>query len=478
MGKLPLKSDTALLDAKNKRIPLGPDSAGKAHVPYVNNDAQATPVGSFHYYPSGRLALFENRMHGGKYYWLYGDNARSTVLCQFDPYGQGTACYPNGKLRLTSTKAGGTLVDEHGSVLKSWTEERPLKGDGVSFALNESASFAYASRYDITLLVTLGGQEHRYELGEQLVHANANYQSKKLGTHALGPERGKAIVDVGGLAHKSDKAPAVALSKKTRITEADLTIAALHPIVRDADEMRVRVQGMLTNPWIEAALMPSRSFGSTGDPRTFATSMDDARWSAFLGQTPPSDYAPLALSAVLKNASGRYRLGAGAKTARVRLAVLEARGFDDFIASTPPAQLSVVCCLASWLPQSTRAESWLEVLNGELRAERDAQPFKLYKYDMSASRALRERYNINTLPMYLFYYQGKLAHASNVLNGFGSGKEDMRAQAADTLVRAQAGQFLPADFKFGKTDNALMSDMSATLGGLRAASTHALSQTQ
>jgi hypothetical protein len=243
--------------------------------------------------------------------------------------------------------------------------------------------------------------------------------------------------------------------------------------------MRVRVQGMLAQPWIESALLPSRSFASTGgDPRTFATSMDDARWSAFVGQKPSADSSALALSAVLRNASGRYRLGAGAKTARVRLPPIEPRGFDDFIASAPADQLAVVCCLASWLPQSTRAEGWLEVLNGELRAEREPPPFKLYKYDMSASRALRERYNIHTLPMYLFYLKGRLAHASNVLNGFGAGKEDMRAQAAETLVRAQAGQFLPADFKFGKTDNALMSDMSATLGGMRAASTPALSQTQ
>lgn len=175
-----LASDTGLLRAKNARTPLGPDSAGKAHVPYVSNDAKATPVGAFHYYSSGRLALFENRMYAGNYYILYSDTERNVVLCQFDPLGQGTACFANGKPRLTSTKAGGTYVDEAGNILSSWTDKKPLKGDGISFALNNAASFSFKNRYDIQLKLSLGGQAYEFELGEQLVHGAANYQQKKV----------------------------------------------------------------------------------------------------------------------------------------------------------------------------------------------------------------------------------------------------------------------------------------------------------
>lgn len=259
----------------------------------------------------------------------------------------------------------------------------------------------------------------------------------KLGTHSLGPERGKAIIDVSSLDRSKGKPTEASLGRRTRVTEADLTIAALHPILRDAEEMKVRVQGMVSTPWIESTVMPSRAFGSTGDPADFQKSMDDPRWASFLGKTPASDYAALPVSAVLKGASGRYRPGAGAKSGRVRLRLLPARSYDDLLApgegGLSQDMLVVVCCLASWLPQSNRAEAWLETLNGELAAERAGSngappPFVLAKFDMSQSRLLRDRYNINTLPMYLMYYNGRLAYASNVLNGFGTGKEDMRAQ--------------------------------------------------
>lgn len=347
----------------------------------------------------------------------------------------------------------------------------------------------------------------------------------QLGTHSLGPERGKAIVDVSALDRAKGKPDGPGLGRRTRVAASDLSIEDLRPIVAGADAMRVRVQGMLAQPWIEAALLPSRKYGESGDPADFTKSMDDPRWAAFLGATPRSDYAQLPVSAVLKGASGRYRLGAGAKSARAKLRLVPARGFDAFVASGADQDtLLVVCCLASWLPQANRAEQWLEALNGELAAERAAAPgvsppFSLAKFDMSASRLLRERYNINTMPMYLMYFRGRLAYASNVLNGFGSAKEDMRAQvrrarclpvsllarpltplvtlrappdplvtlrarpcppacppldpincalrqAAKTTALAQSGQFLPDDFRFGKTDNALMDDMVATLKGL------------
>mmetsp|Transcript_20005 Transcript_20005/g.59079 ORF Transcript_20005/g.59079 Transcript_20005/m.59079 type:complete len:483 (+) Transcript_20005:62-1510(+) len=471
MPKPALKSDTALLNAKNKRIPLGPDSAGKSLVPYVANDSNATQVGAFHYYGSGRMALFENRMYAGNYYWLYADNARNTVLCQFDPLGQGHACFPNGKLRLTSTKRGGTLLDADGSVIKSWTDDKPLKGDAISFAINSIATLTFKDRYSINLKVSLGGQEFAYELGEQLVHGSSNYASKSVGKYNMGPDRGKFIVDVSTIDRDKGKQGAVDISKKTRVTTEDLSITALHSIITDADDMKVRVEGLLAQPWIESSVMPSRNFNSTGNPRDFNKSMDDPQWASFLGKTPASSYTTLPVSRVLQNASGRYRTGTGIKSKRVKLPVIPPRRFDDYVGSEVPQDVvAVVCCLASWLPLCNRTEQWLETLNGELAMDKESAmpPFTLHKFDMSSSRLLRDRYNINTLPMYLMFYGGKLAYASNVLNGYGMGREDMRAQAAATLANAQAGQFLPADFRFGKTDNKLMDNMNDTLKGLAA----------
>ena len=68
-----------------------------------------------------------------------------------------------------------------------------------------------------------------------------------------------------------------------------------------------------------------------------------------------------------------------------------------------------------------------------------------------------------TLPMYLMYLGGRLAYASSTLNGYGTSRDDMVAQARDTLAKAQRGVFLPDGFKFGATDNANTDKFSEVL---------------
>jgi hypothetical protein len=125
---------------------------------------------------------------------------------------------------------------------------------------------------------------------------------------------------------------------------------------------------------------------------------------------------------------------------------------------------------------------------------------------MSESRFLRDRHNINTLPMFLMYYDGKLCYASNTLNGYGTSRDDLLAQArrrpprprktrarlqrptsartglvlpllppasvpptprpsqvAASRMDAQRGAFLPPDFRFGATDNKLTASFTETL---------------
>ena len=59
--------------------------------------------------------------------------------------------------------------------------------------------------------------------------------------------------------------------------------------------------------------------------------------------------------------------------------------------------------------------------------------------------------------------RGKLAYAGSTLNGFGTGKDDLKKQVDKTLADAQRGAFLPDDYKFGATDNNLVSSFGATL---------------
>ena len=93
-------------------------------------------------------------------------------------------------------------------------------------------------------------------------------------------------------------------------------------------------------------------------------------------------------------------------------------------------------------------------------------PFILCKFDMSSSSLLRERYNISTMPMFLMYYNGKLAYASNTLNGYGSTKEDLIEQIQASTADAKRGKFLGSPerpFKFGSTSNKLTESFADTL---------------
>ena len=90
----------------------------------------------------------------------------------------------------------------------------------------------------------------------------------------------------------------------------------------------------------------------------------------------------------------------------------------------------------------------------------EAPPFILVKFDMSQSRFLRDRHNINTLPMYLMYIGGRLAYASSTLNGYGSSIDDLKIQVRKV---ASEKNFLPDDFRFGPTDDHNTGDFGATL---------------
>ena len=157
------------------------------------------------------------------------------------------------------------------------------------------------------------------------------------------------------------------------------------------------------------------------------------------------DGRALPLSSSIKAASGRYRPEHGThyRTPRRRLIELNSKSYDDYLTSVAPKDcLIVVVCGAGWLPQWRRMEPLLETLNGRIDeraiemgdaaaaatttsdaaggggggggmggsmrrsgaayggaggASEQLPRFLLRKFDMSNSRKLRDRYNINTL---------------------------------------------------------------------------------
>jgi len=462
--------------------------------------------GSFAYYPSGRMACAYERMGSGFYFYFYTDKARNkATLMAFDPLGYGYVSFEDGTPRLTSQKAGGTYLPDKSkpSELKRFTASKP-PAEPIEFMVTPQLTFKFKNSREITATFNCQGVAEDYVLGDPPDRTDS-YLLKSVGVVKMGPERGKQILDVDKCRQAAAEAKAarqgggmkeLAGRKKSHLCPEDMVKhPQLSSVVRATDDLQssVRAGDWHVDVFVEKAKLaetlgddlPTLRMGDSlrGDPHSQSLSGMPATQPDTLEvllRNSVFDKHALPLSNVLKSASGRYRPEHGEKlrTQRRRLQELKARDYDTFInTDAPKGTLVVVCCLAGWLPQCRRVEPVLEQLNGEMHEAAKSKPapgggtikgvpapFLLCKFDMSESRFLRDRYNINTMPMYLMYYNGALAYASNTLNGFGTGKDDLVAQARKTLLDAQQGLVLPAGFKFSHTDNNLVASFSSTLG--------------
>ncbi|KAL1524710.1 hypothetical protein AB1Y20_019594 [Prymnesium parvum] len=457
--------------------------------------------GSFAYYPSGRMAAAYERMGGGFYTYFYADDKAGTTLLAIDPRGCGYAAFPNGKPRLTSQKTGGVLVDDKGMIVRSWTQFKPLTGPPIEFELSPHLHLSFQSRQLIRAKLSCHGLSQEYELGDVQKMATESYLTKSVGVVKMGPERGKQILDIdqcrqaaqeNRARRASTSAGEMGPAKKCNITPDFMqkhpplreVVTRTDELQRSVKEGKWDVEVFVSKAKLQATLsddFPSLKFGDSLKGDRYSQKLDNMpalqpdTLEALLKETSV-DGRPLPLSASIKAASGRFRPDHGFhyKTIRKRLKLLKDRSFDHFIQSeVPQGTLAVVCCLAGWLPQCRKAEPALELLNGELHAEavagegtKPVADFLLYKFDMSESRLLRDRYNITTLPMYLMYFNGKLCYASNTFKGVGTTMNDLRAQVRDTREAAQRGIFLPDDFKFGLTSNKFTESFQETLAGI------------
>jgi len=114
----------------------------------------------------------------------------------------------------------------------------------------------------------------------------------------------------------------------------------------------------------------------------------------------------------------------GPKVDFKKLARVRGEDFERYVTENAPANhLVVVACLRKDDLTCRKAEQTLEKLNGYIckaknqsdRVDDRTKRFELVvKFEMSESNFLRRRYNIQTLPMILMYYGGKLVYGGTM----------------------------------------------------------------
>ena len=505
-------------------LEIPPPKLYPSGAPFVKYSADG---GSFSFYPSGRMAGAYERMGGGFYAYFYADDRKGTTLLAIDPSGEGFCAFPNGNPRLTSRKNGGTFNNEDGSNAMLWTTSKPLRtpiefdlsqniritfgsrqaitarltcqGMSEDYQLGEIQKMAT----DSYLSKSIGQIKMGPERGKYILDVD---QCRKAADENRQRREAMIMKDIGG--------------PKVNITEDDMQKHTdLRPIVGSTSELQrsiaegswdvdcfiskgdyAKLSASIPSVGMDASMLKGDPFSRTLD--SLAATKPDVLAKLLKPSDTGVDVLPL--SKAISGASGRFRADHGFHymTPRQRLKELKGKQFAaiaEQLAELPKNTMVVVCCLAGWQPQSRRVEPLLEQLNGSLLANgkpalthaqtvatdkaasaasaaANAPPpppppaapgappeFIMRKFDMSHSRALQEKYNINSVPMYLMYYGGQLAFAGNTVNGFGTSPADLRAQVRETTARAQRGVFLPADFKFGKTSDSLSDNFGATL---------------
>jgi len=124
---------------------------------------------------------------------------------------------------------------------------------------------------------------------------------------------------------------------------------------------------------------------------------------------------------VLVAASGRYSREAKVKGPDAnfkKLRLVTSATFDKTVnEEAAPDQLVVVACLRKDDLACRKAEQLLEKVNGLLsikHAKEGVSPHLLTKFEMSESNFLKRRYNIQTLPMYLMFYNRALVYGGTL----------------------------------------------------------------
>jgi len=197
------------------------------------------------------------------------------------------------------------------------------------------------------------------------------------------------------------------------------------------------------------------------------------------GEGRPSlgaDYLPI--PPVMKRASGAYRHRDGGPTKRISLKCINPPNvvykmdknfikrphlvhFDNgkrkeqFFAFVKDVQykdrLISVCCLQQDSQRCRQTRCMCEDANGHI--QRDKQLKKdhiMVEYNMTDSRFLMNHFRIRSVPMFLFYYNGRLVDALTTLNNGAAptSLRDFLVQIETSLSDARSNRFKPDDFQF------------------------------
>jgi hypothetical protein len=152
------------------------------------------------FYPSGRLALSIVLVSPGMHLIsAFSDDVVPIQIASFDPFGNGSCNFPNGKIRLILSPFGGLELDADGSKRKKWQWWDPAEHvhappfQSLVFTLNSQISVRIHNQDKINIDFLAENQICKFKVGSRIkiikpeaimpavskVDINENYLIKK-----------------------------------------------------------------------------------------------------------------------------------------------------------------------------------------------------------------------------------------------------------------------------------------------------------
>jgi len=407
-----------------------------------------------------------NEQPDGFYVTAFDDTHAHPAILSFNPFGVGSVSYPNNQPRLVVDMKGATLYREDGTIERAglWETPRWYKDDPDApsivkpayLRLNERLALDFHDRVNNELVFFCDG-EYKYWCGQRLKRKDGTYLDNHNGKYVYGEMAGLYKVDMPATIYERSEAIAAAAGQKFSISD---TLPGLKDIADSCTKQAHYVETTETMK-IQPHLTPSDM------QKAYATIHPEPLGGG--SRSVDRFYAEKMLASNLKKAAEVKRANLTLEAGRRRLPAITRRYYDEVLQlCSDNKQLLMVCALGSWSKESTDMEKALEEVNATLwKIFEDKSsdpkkvapalrgtaldgglnlPYRLVRYDPTKEHLLRDRYKVDSVPMFVFYYNKQLLGLNRRWNGYGQTRNDLLAELRKQHENGERGRFLPEDY--------------------------------
>lgn len=429
------------------------------------------------YHISGSIAASVSRVKGDRITTVFG--TKGNLLLLFNQNAIGSVQYANGKPWLVLSDEGWTVSSLSGNILERGSFPR-RQTEPVVCDVTEHLSVRFQDKYNLEATLRIGETKTVLQCGERLKRSNLGVNldvaSIRQRQKESGPS-GSVYVSPGPHHFKTDAPGVGALKATLRALPANGLVTTT---VQDLQRLDDRIGSIDTRNKIGGG--GGRAGGRASAPVSPAST---GKLSASMTRTmggrgkppPPEDFGSPEMSESMKRNAVRpqQQEHKGKRKSLPRRSQAEVLAGICASSSAPPPvgvqrdELVVLALLADWNPVCKTLEAQVQRAYCEVCEEAEAgsaspsSRIKMFKVDASEGSLLQNKYGFRSVPMFFFFFEGRLVQATNALRL----ASEIKDAALAALMQGRRKVFLADGFTFdGKVDNTSLDYIKSSMSFL------------